>query len=932
MKYLCIILLAIIGSSMLFGFDFPAEIDDNLQGRLSINYEKNVKIINQRLWLLYYDVTSSPQMSSLKLAREQSDGSFEVTSLESMTVNSGAAMMLDCTFCVTDEDVTIFYKKPGYNYELSVYKIHSDDLMETWSYEGELWQYDNVQELELVNHEDDQVLVLLQNDHSGIQGINALYYEYGCDESLYGDFVVWGPVHSKDDIVIRHAGTGTNNGWPTFHELVTTEGRIIDGATGNPAILSAPMEDIFLGGFMEEVICDFTLPEELNLNQSFNLSNSLNRDIIFIEIDGTISICRYGDYINETDTLTVYNSFPDTEYILDIGDSLWTNTVDAPRIEWDDTTFPLNVVNSAVTVYCDVWIEGEVSGKQTWNCKEDVYITNDLLYSDTTPGTEPSLLSPNVLWLNSDKNIYIKYKNFNPDIQQIQDDNCDGIYIYGMLTALGMPAQTGMDQEYSAGGLRAEYLHPHGSTPPFTLTYPNGNEWDIAYPDLHKYVYSDPAFFTGDPGFIMHSNGRPTGFPSCGFPYEDPEYGDGINTPYGTDYPWYNPIYPESSDDIVFIRGSIELWGGLYERRFHNIYCTGGDSRFHYANTWDPESHRFGGIHSPSGYDLKLNYDYRFLYSNTIIPNFTENLLDTNYGLTILSSDNGGVSFQQNENHFWESESNTGLNAMLLDVDNDKLGILYPVFDGLRSHVYHLDSHYLETEDIDLQITQKVSNLRMIDEAFYFTDDQNIYEWEFGDLEILSEFGDIEFYDFEYLNDFPLTWESYWQGNELRFSFGIANDYWNFDYVGEDTFEENYEIDEGNLHDVNIAWDSSRRAKLMLHTVNNWGEGFYLSNGYIENITPVIEDEANKVLNLVVYPNPFYSNEMRNSINIEYSLKNYDEGKIELYNIKGQQIAKWQTEENGKFTYDVSGMVSGIYFLRLHSENEIINRKFLIMK
>jgi len=62
-----------------------------------------------------------------------------------------------------------------------------------------------------------------------------------------------GPVHSNDDIWIQCAGGGTNNGWPTFNDMVTTAGRIMDFATGAPAVQSAPMDDIFLAGYVEEV-------------------------------------------------------------------------------------------------------------------------------------------------------------------------------------------------------------------------------------------------------------------------------------------------------------------------------------------------------------------------------------------------------------------------------------------------------------------------------------------------------------------------------------------------------------------------------------------------------------------------------------------------------------------------------------------------------
>ncbi|MCF7918628.1 MAG: T9SS type A sorting domain-containing protein [Candidatus Cloacimonetes bacterium] len=935
MRTIFFAIVILFSLSLLWGFSVPVEIDGDLDGSLKLNYEKNVQLINGKIWVLYYDVASYPQYTRLKLARETENGSFEIYELESMSISSSAATNLDCTFAIEDDNVTIFYKKTiNDDSILYLYKIQSDDLMDDWNYCGQQNQYANVQDMELKVTEDGLTLVLLQNEFSGTYGICGMYYEYRCGGEFNGTDVLWGPVHSKDDIYIRHQGGGTNNNWPTFHDFVTTEGRIMDAATGQPAIYSAPMDNIFLGGYAEEVVNNFSMPSTSLYIRTygFDLNSSQNRDVLYVKIDGTTSICRFGDYIDEPDTMVVYNSFPDEEHPLVIGDSIWANEMEIPVIDWDDMSFALTVLNSSVFVHCDLWIEGSVSGRQAWGCAENIYITSDLLYNDTTPGTEPSLTCPNSLMLCSEENIYIKYKNYDPDTETIQNDNCDGVYIYAMLMALGMPEGNGYQSEYTAGGLRAEYLHPHGSTPGFMTTLPNGIEWDIPYPDLHKYVYSDMAYWSGDPGFLMHSNTRPTGYPACGFPYEDPAYGDGSTPPYGTDFPWYNPVYPESSEEIVFDRGTIEIWGGLYERRFQHIYCNGIDGMYHFNNIWDPENHYFGGTHAPCGYEVELNFDFRAQYSNGIYIGLGETVLDTDYEVTILTSGNNGNSFVQQAHQQWTSEGSTGLQRMLTDIDGDRLGIIYSTNSGIRSHLFNLDNHYLETFDLGNNFDGRLSSLRLIDETFYFRDDQNVYEWDYGAPETLSALQTGEFYDFKYLPGFAINWDAEWQSDELEFEFYLADEDWDFEQTGEATLEETYDVDEASLKDGYLTWTAVREGLLLLHTQENWGEGLYFSRGEIDNITPVDENEAPEIMKLLVYPNPFYNNENRNMISLDFSLPENESGSLVLYNLRGQELEKWQINGSGYLSYEPAGLSSGLYLVKLISSKGGINRKLIVIK
>ncbi|MDP8211559.1 MAG: hypothetical protein P9M05_12175, partial [Candidatus Stygibacter australis] len=117
MRKTIMLIVILVFTIELLSFSEPVEIDNDLNGELLINYEKNVQIIDGKLWILYYDVAIHPMTTYLKLAREQEDGSFEVMTLCSMNIATGVRSELDCTFAVQDEEVTIFYQKTYSNIE-----------------------------------------------------------------------------------------------------------------------------------------------------------------------------------------------------------------------------------------------------------------------------------------------------------------------------------------------------------------------------------------------------------------------------------------------------------------------------------------------------------------------------------------------------------------------------------------------------------------------------------------------------------------------------------------------------------------------------------------------------------------------------------------------------------------------------------------------
>lgn len=158
------------------------------------------------------------------------------------------------------------------------------------------------------------------------------------------------------------------------------------------------------------------------------------------------------------------------------------------------------------------------------------------------------------------------------------------------------------------------------------------------YVDLHKFIFPKNDF-APYPEFNLHGAAPPPGFPSCGFPYEDNGY---INSfpnnnsanyavPYGTDYPWYNPVWPESSSDIVWERGDLHIYGAVAQTRRGFIHRSGGDDYNHpqgleSPSPWEMDQYHFDGDHPSCGFDKDYYYDIRFLEIQPIhFPKIHEN-------------------------------------------------------------------------------------------------------------------------------------------------------------------------------------------------------------------------------------------------------------------------------------------------------------------
>ncbi len=465
---------------------------------------------------------------------------------------------------------------------------------------------------------------------------------------FWGPDVLYGPVHSNDDIWVQNGGGGNNGGWSTFYAMVTTAGIFRNYNQGGAPLSLALKQQIFLGGWAEGP--DGTNPIVFEPNADLIEQNGIplglsSTDIVYVKIDGSSFTSMYGN-IEETGTeeFDVYSWYPHNaaaaNAIINAGgnwyedsDHIWTNYITIYDTTWTNGASG-NVNDQSVWVGgAQLWIEGEVAGKQTFGCADTIFIVGDITYAGTVTGQPPDDPdNPNqsdYFGLVSEKKILIRYKHKDPfEDMELRYDNCDGqVYMYGAFAAIGEGDTNLYGEMYCHydGIFTFQYHHPHGSTPNFVAPspyYPH-NDTLYDYIDLHKFIF--PVGQEIQPnieGFELHGN-LPIVNGTCGFPYESPGYigsypnnnSSNYAVPYGTDYPWYNPVWPESSTDIVMERGTITIFGAIAQRRRGFVHRSGTDPYNHPGDDqWEMDIYHYDGDHSSTGYSKNYHYDQRFLY------------------------------------------------------------------------------------------------------------------------------------------------------------------------------------------------------------------------------------------------------------------------------------------------------------------------------
>jgi len=474
----------------------------------------------------------------------------------------------------------------------------------------------------------------------------------GVPTIFWGPDILEGSVHSNDDIYVQQVGGGNNGGWPTFYGFVSTSGMLL-GPDGQPLEESgAPMAQIFRNevepGYVQNVpLRDMGATDAIEMN-AIRPFEDPNIDIVYVKINGDVYESMIGDIVlDEIRSFDVYSWYPmnHNEVMLRISngenwfeeaDSIWTNYVAIYDTIW--TCGPSGVINNeSVWVPCELWIEGCISGKQTWGCADTVYIVGDITYQNTPVGEAPDDEdNPNLtdyFGLVSEEQILLKYKHWDPVTGEKVSANCNNVWLYGNFAAYGIGDESvyGELASHYDGIFSFEYQHPHGSTPHFTSLSPYTlQETLYTYIDLHKFIFPPSDLVPlNKQGFILHGN-IPLMNNMCGYPYETVGYISSYPNnespyifPYGTDYPWYNPVWPESSDDILNCceRGTAYIYGSLTQVRRGFMHRSGMDPYNHPdPNEWDLEQFHYDGSHRSTGYNKAYYEDSRLLKEE--LPNY----------------------------------------------------------------------------------------------------------------------------------------------------------------------------------------------------------------------------------------------------------------------------------------------------------------------
>ncbi len=784
------------------------------------------------------------------------------------------------------------------------------------------------------------------------------------------------PVHSNDFIWIQNMG-----GWPTFHSMVTTAEWIMDAATGARAIYSAPMDVIFLGGYEEEIE-PYTNNGLDDIRQNGLALGYEDVDIVYVKLhDGSFD-CMYGEIVQTgVDTFGVYSWFPqnaeEANTIVNNGgnwyedsDHIWTNYVTMYDTIW--TNGPsFSVINHSVWVNeAELWIEGEVYGAQTWASADTVFIVGDITYANTSPGMPPddpdNINLTDYFGLVSEKKILIRYKHKDPfDEMEIRDDNCNNVMLYGAYAALGI-GDTLIYGEMAChydGIFTPQYQHPHGSTPDFTALSPYTLQDTLyTYVDLHKYVFPQSGMLPPElVGFNLHG-GTPQVNGTCGFPYESPAY---INSypnnnssdyayPYGTDYPWYNPVWPESSDDIVFERGIMTIYGSIAQTRRGYSHRSGSDPYNHPGdNEWDLEEYHFDGSHHSTGYDKDYHCDTRL--GSVQPPDFPRVIQapEVPRNINVLHSSNNGQNFSES----YIEEVGEMLQALWMDSDGESVLIAYQTvtnFTGFHFLISDDDPQDYEYYVVDSE-GSKLKNAHILGDEIYvlseFGNNDNIYCYQIGNPmpELIQSFSsEFHLSDFSVGDSGALAYvqETWYNPNELHLDFrynnengimaGIVNWTYPFNNVSFYDSEISIKLDENNTVYSTILLDSN---------TNNYSQGkLYLISGELEGIVEINEDEIiPPKVSMQIYPNPFNP-----ETTISFSVPQTSSFvMINVYNVRGQKVKSLECGESLSTTADGVGysiiwngrdmngknVATGIYLFELKADGEVQKtKKGLLLK
>ncbi|MCK4653037.1 MAG: hypothetical protein KAU01_01165, partial [Candidatus Cloacimonetes bacterium] len=400
---LCKMLFILMLFTPLFSqFNQPVQVNENIG---AVYYRGNCacKVIGDEVFMTFVDADSN----DVYFAHSSNGEDFTYT-----LVDEDISHYFDlrnntqpCLEVLPTGEIVIFYLKE--NYTATFYKAVSNDGGQTFVCDSLLNDISGFSS----KTEDDKIYLCYQQGSS--VALSNFQYFTDIEKSenadggtaagmvkFWGPDVLYGPVHSNDDIWIAQVGGGSNNGWPTFYGFISTAGIFRNWNQGGVPLSPALMEQIFLGGWAEEIPpYSFDPSADLIMQNGIPLGDP-ETDIVYVKLCGSNFISMYGDIVETgVEEFDVYSWFPHDEVTANAlinnggnwfedADLIWTNYITMYDTIWTvGLSFPVN--NQSFWVDCELWIEGEIDGATTFGCADTVYIVGDITYSNTNPGEPP---------------------------------------------------------------------------------------------------------------------------------------------------------------------------------------------------------------------------------------------------------------------------------------------------------------------------------------------------------------------------------------------------------------------------------------------------------------------------------------------------------------------------------------------------------------
>ncbi len=853
---------------------------------------------------------------------------------------------------VKNNKITIYYTKSRNPSDFELWRAISEDNGQTFNCE---FMENNVF-LPITMNFDEDVQILSYITGKLKQITKYQYYtDYESDENGNATYFsqihnLNGPVHSNDVISVL------NN--PVFHSLVTTS------ETFN--MQNVNIQQTFLGGYLENVPQEnYTLPEDFDPYDPFA---PYNADIVYVNLEGDHFTSKLGhiELVGE-ENFPVYSWYPqnaqDVEDAIQSGynwldpeNIIYVNQVSIYDTVWTDG--PSEVLENNMTIFTDktLWIKGQISGKQFWGSSENVYIVGDITYQNTPDGVAPddpeNINENDYFGLLSLKKIIIKYKYKDPmNGFEINSDNCDDVTLYGAYCAVQKadPSVYGEAASHYDGVFTFEYQHPHGSTPDFVSISPyTGNDTLYTYVDLHKFIFPPDYSLSSDLlPYNIHGGDPVAPYNMCGYPYEDSAYQPNSGVPpYGADYPWYNPVWPEPASSIVTERGIINLYGGIYQVRRGFIHRSGTDSYNHPDNSWqlDVQTFHYGSQHPSTGYTLNYHFDKRLgLNPFEYMPE--ANLNTANQQIHIKVSNDNGDTF----NEVFSDEVPIPLIRKHLFKYND--GYLY-VVQAYSSSIFFVTiaptGQLIDVEGIGLG---ELSNSIIAKKAFLVGDKIYILASDFENDYILYHQMGNESYVLlatmpkSLLSDYNVVGDEY----EFAYYFAYENQeikVYAFTPMGQMTEYNPIPIDvQPNENSKLSTFIIDHNLYYTININNPTGETSSVYYGY-DTLTPSNSQNDNITQPKIVfksYPNPFipFTKNGKSDFKILFTLSKKERIDISIYNLKGQLIKNICNTvlSAGKHTIVWNGtdntdkkVKSGVYLYKVKNGDKIFIKKFMLIR